>query len=223
MTNFTVSQSVSAGLLGLSVLLATSPAQALDLTGWSKTGDVSVAGSGGSVTNAFPGDDGVINFNVSPTAPADINALESFLNLSPNTLSSDFVEGSAIKQTFNAQAGDTFSFNWNFFTNEPANGSPDYAFVTINSSVNVLATIAQALTPSSPFTRQTGISAFSYTFPTAGSYQIGIGLIDSNDTVTSSALSLGNASYTSVIPTPALLPGLIGFGVAALRKRKQAA
>jgi len=222
MTTFTVSKSVSASLLGLGMLLASAPAQALDLTTWTSTGDVSAATNQSTITNAFLGDDGAINFNVSPNTPVSTNALENFLGLAPGALGTTPQEGSAIKQTFTAQAGDQISFNWNFFTNEVTGGFPDYAFVTVNSAINTLATIANATTPSSPFAFQTGVNAFSYTFNTAGTYTIGIGVVDDTDVATSSALQIGNASSTAtVVPTPALLPGLIGFGVAALRKRKQ--
>jgi hypothetical protein len=222
MTNFTVSKSVSAGLLGLSVLLATSPAQALDLTTWTSTGDVVKAANQSTITNAFPGDDGAINFNVSPTAPVSTDVLESFLGLTQGALGATPQEGSAIKKSFTAQAGDQFSFDWNFLTNEPTTGgNPDFAFVTIGSGLNTLATIANATTsPAGIFLRQTGLSSFNYTFNTAGTYTIGIGVVDNNDFIASSALQIGNADYKAV-PTPALLPALVGFGVAALRKRKQ--
>jgi hypothetical protein len=220
MTNFTVSKSVSAGLLGLSVLLATSPAQALDLTAWSKTGDVAPA-SQTTITNAFPGDDGAVNFNVSPNTPVGTNVLESFLGLNPGTIASTAQEGSAIKQTFNVQAGDQISFDWNFLTNETNSAFPDFAFFTVSRDINTtLATIADAVTPSSPFRFETGIRSFSYTFTTSGTYTVGIGVLDDADVTTSSALQVGNADYKAV-PTPALLPALVGFGVAALRKRKQ--
>ncbi|MCZ8226538.1 MAG: PEP-CTERM sorting domain-containing protein, partial [Microcystis sp. LE19-84.1B] len=47
--------------------------------------------------------------------------LQSFLSLSGNQLSNLFVtEGSAIKQTITANAGDILSFSWNFLTDEDA-------------------------------------------------------------------------------------------------------
>lgn len=50
----------------------------------------------------------------------------------------------------------------------------------------------------------------------------GFGVVQINDTTV--ATSRGNANFAQVaIPTPALLPGLVGFGIAALRKRKQEA
>jgi hypothetical protein len=50
---------------------------------------------------------------------ANANDLESFLGLSGNQLSNlSVVEGSAIKQSITANAGDTLSFSWNFLTDE---------------------------------------------------------------------------------------------------------
>jgi hypothetical protein len=47
--------------------------------------------------------------------------LQSFLSLSGNQLSNlSVTEGSAIKQTITANAGDVLSFSWNFLTDEDA-------------------------------------------------------------------------------------------------------
>jgi hypothetical protein len=62
------------------------------------------------------------------------NDLESFLGLSGNQLSNlSVVEGSAIKQTITANAGDVFSFYWNFLTDEDAADVDysDFAFFTL--------------------------------------------------------------------------------------------
>ena len=69
--------------------------------------------------------------------------------------------GSAIKSTFtNINAGDVFSFNWNF-----TSADTDQAFVTINNNVQTL----------------TDNSLYSYTFTSAGNYNIGIGVVDTGD------------------------------------------
>ena len=64
--------------------------------------------------------------------------LESFLGLSVNELSNlSVVEGSAIKQTITANAGDVFSFSWNFLTDEDATNVDynDFAFFTLNNTL----------------------------------------------------------------------------------------
>jgi hypothetical protein len=66
------------------------------------------------------------------------NNLESFLGLSGNELSNLFVtEGSAIKQAITANAGDIFSFSWNFLTDEDAANvdNSDFAFFTLNNNL----------------------------------------------------------------------------------------
>ena len=67
------------------------------------------------------------------------SALEGFLGLGSGSLSGNgAVEGSAILQVFNANAGDTISFDWNFLTDEPE-APGDFAFVVIDQTITVLA------------------------------------------------------------------------------------
>jgi hypothetical protein len=208
-------------LLSLGALLLAAPAQALDFTTWTRVGDVSVNGTqGGVLTNAFAGDDGAVNFNLSGSNPVDINQVESFLGLPIGSLGDNSLEGSAIKRSLTVQAGDEFTFGYNFLTNEPeTNGNLDFAFVSIGSEIEDLVSVLDATLPSNPFLRETGVSTYSYVFPTAGTFTIGIGVIDDSDVITSSALQIGNAPVNP-IPTPALLPGLIGFGISVLRRRQ---
>jgi hypothetical protein len=51
------------------------------------------------------------------------------------TFLAEAIEGSAIKQTFTANAGQTLSFSWNFLTNESVGNDAnpnfnDFAFAT---------------------------------------------------------------------------------------------
>jgi hypothetical protein len=212
MTTFTVSRSVTAGLLGLGVLLATAPAQAasVDLSSWSIIGDGITSSSGATLTNqSVPGDlfsDGNTTINVSGQSPADIFGtpnFETLLGLSQgaftNQLGLDVYEGSAIRKTLTVAAGEALSFNFSF----PVKDAQDVGFVKIGSTLVAL-----------------GGSPFSYTFATGGDYDIAIGVADVGDYTNSSKLAISGAAINAV-PTPALLPGLIGFGVAALRKRRQ--
>ncbi|MFZ4641174.1 MAG: PTPA-CTERM sorting domain-containing protein [Nodosilinea sp.] len=213
-----LSQSVIAlGLASLGSLALKTPAQAFSFNTWTPYGDVTSSGNAATITNAVPNgtDDGGTIRNVSGNAPLDIFTLESNLGLI-SVLQSNPIEGSAIQISQLAQVGDNFSFNW-FFTNyDPGSGSilPDRGFVAINNGVFPVVTY---LTPASP-------SPFSYTFTTAGNYTISIGVFDQDDVANSSVLSLSNAQYTSAsttaVPTPALLPGLIGMGAAMLRRSR---
>ncbi len=210
-----LSQSLIAiGLASLGSLALNTPAQAFSFNTWTPYGDVTSSSNTATLTNAAPGgiDDGGIIRNVSGNAPQDIFTLESNLGLS-SVLQDNPIEGSAIQISQLAQAGDSFSFNWLFTTYDPGNPAfpirPDRGFVAINNGSSPVVTY---LTPGSP-------SPFSYTFATAGNYTISIGVFDQDDVVNSSVLSVSNAQYIAV-PTPALLPGLVGMGLATLRRHR---
>ena len=72
---------------------------------------------------------------------ADANEIEQFLGLtseSLNNLSESYTfDGSAMKQTFTANAGDIISFDFNFLTNESThnNAKNDFSFVSFASDV----------------------------------------------------------------------------------------
>ena len=66
----------------------------------------------------------------------------------------------------------------------------------------------------------------SFTIAAAGNYSLQFGVVNWNDTAFQSGLAFDGATIAGTpitpsepIPTPALLPGLIGMGVAVLRKR----
>lgn len=205
-----------AGVLGFSTLTIALPAQALN---FSFTGDVATNGGITTITNAFNdgSDDNGVNFNVSRNNPVGIGDLETALGVPQGTLDSNPTEGSAIFTDLLVNAGDTFSFNYNFFSNDTVNA--DYGFVTVlfGSDPAQLFKLASAPSPAPGFS-----SSFSYSFAAAGSYQVGIDVVDVEDTVASLVLNVSDATLTPV-PTPAMLPGLIGFGLTMLRKRKSEA
>lgn len=194
--------------LSLSRLTIASPAFAasLDFSIWDKSGDVFSNLTETTLTNAFAdGSDDAVNYNLSGNNPTDISSLETFLALEPGELGDDATEGSAIKTALNILAGDVFSFDYSFLNYDTVKS--DRAIVTIDGSVIPL----------------TGSSPFSYTFATSGIYDIGIGVIDVNDVVNSSILSLTNASLTNPqsVPEPLTTLGSIlagSFGVMLKRK-----
>jgi hypothetical protein len=211
MTPFTLAKSVTASALGFGILFASSSAYAasVDLSTWSIIGDgIKSSGSVTLTNQTLPGDlvsDGGTTINVSgqnPVSVFDSPNLETQLGLAQGALDIPFggsvEEGSAIRSILTAAAGEAFSFNWAF----PVKDAQDVGFVKIG---NTLLTLS-------------GSSPFSYTFTTGGSYDIAIGVVDINDFTNSSKLEITNAQLNAV-PTPVLLPGLIGFGIAALRRR----
>ncbi|MBD2199479.1 MULTISPECIES: PEP-CTERM sorting domain-containing protein [Calothrix] len=201
-------QAIVVSFLSLSSFTIASPtfAASLDFSTWDKSGDVFSNLTETKLTNAFTdGSDDADNYNLSGNDPTDISLLENFLALNPGKLGDDATEGSAIKTALNVLAGDVFSFDYSFSTYDTV--SSDRAFATIGNLVFSL----------------TGSTPFSYTFATSGIYNIGIGVIDVNDVVNSSTLSLTNASLTNPqsVPEPLTTLGSIlagSFGVMLKRR-----
>ncbi|MDZ8108807.1 MAG: hypothetical protein RM338_24730 [Nostoc sp. DedQUE12a] len=135
------------------------------------------------------------------------DSLEGFLGAS-QFLGNDFlaaaIEGSAIKQTFTAKAGQSLSFSWNFLTNESVgdNAKPDFndfAFATVSSgNQNLFFKLADTTTQflatgsNTSFFEETGVNRFSYNLPTDGEYTLGIGVVDVGESTVISGLLVDN-------------------------------
>lgn len=187
-------------LLSFGTLTIANPSYAvtLDLTTWNTIGDAALNSS----------TQGTINSGTEPTVTTGggSGSLEQFLTIPSNSIVDaipNAVFGSAIKKTYAVNSGDVFSFNYTFSTPDS-----DVAFMTIN---NIIAT----LTASSPF---------SYSFTSAGNYNIGIGVVDVNDSIGQSTLIVTNANIqagTESVPEPTTMLGLftgLGFGAAMKRR-----
>lgn len=232
------------GLLSLSTVLVAAPSQAAvvngsfesGLNGWTSTGFVLVIDNtiGAAPTNG--------NFQaVLSTYPSTVSAtsLEGFLGLSAGSLNGlnkgAVTRGSAIKQTFTANAGDVVSFDWNFLTTEatPNPGYNDFAFASLTGLTELADTSSTTFVNSlTPFREETGYQTASYTIATGGTYTLGIGVADVGDqAVTSifgeipvpSGLLVDNVS-SEPVPEPASMLGILAFGALGgkkLLKRKQ--
>jgi hypothetical protein len=110
--------------------------------------------------------------------------------------------GSAIKKTLSFNAGDQFSFNWNFST-----ADSDQAFVSINNAIQVLS----------------GSNPYRFTFANSGNYQVAMGVLDVTDSTGVSTLTLSNAQIQAVPWETDALP-VVGttllFGIGIWRKYK---
>jgi hypothetical protein len=225
---FRLTQAITIAATGavfnFTVLPSIAQAATLNLNTWSQFGDVTTTPTQATLTNAvnpntgFGDDDFIginpINRNISGNNPLFLatTAFEGALTLPQGALGLDAIEGSAIQTILNVMAGDKFSFNWNFQTFDRDN--VDRAFVAINNVLNPRA--------SNTAITLTGNSPFSYSFATAGSYRVAIGIVDVGDAFSSSILTVNRADLTP-IPTPALLPGLIALGLRIGSKRRRAA
>ncbi len=207
-----------------------------DFTGWTTLGEISIE------TSAFGTGptEGTSQASLSTAGAAFAGSIiEEFLGLDPGSLdqlgaSLDVLpfpggvasQGSAIRQTFTANAGDILTFDWNFLTNETASFIPlnDFSFVSISS----LSALGTTFPPAGPlsmtqFFQETGFQPFSFTIPTTGTYTLGIGVTDWRDTTKDSVLLVDNVQLASV-PEPTSTLGLLAFGAlgaGSVLKRKQ--
>lgn len=200
---------LAASLLGAATLVM-QPAQAasLDLSTWDIIGDGVKAPSTATITNAFSdGNDDLTNLNLSGSNPVNpVDSLEAALGLQAGDLGPAAQEGSGIYTTLLVGVGDVLSFNWAIPVNNESSGNR--AFAAIAGQIFDLDIAPNTSSP------------FSYTFNTSGSVRVGVGIVDLGDTLDSAQLQISNVDFTPV-PSPAMLPGLIGVGLGMLRKRKQ--
>ncbi|AFY48167.1 hypothetical protein Nos7524_2325 [Nostoc sp. PCC 7524] len=235
----------------ISVLGWVTPAQAAILNGgfsnglsqWETTGDVSIFQGQALLTNAsstleddFPEPAG--KFNFSSTEVSYIGDLETFVGVNPFDLGEYATEGSALKQTFTAQAGDILSLNWKFLTNEETPdvfGTNDAAFVILKNLDSAISTVIGLGdtngvfgSPSTnlDFLAETGMNIFKSQPLAAGNYLLGFAIVDDFDTSVTSALLVGDvklqSDITRTVPEPAMTLSLgAAFGLLVLQKLQQ--
>ncbi|MDY7024225.1 MAG: PEP-CTERM sorting domain-containing protein, partial [Cyanobacteriota bacterium] len=192
-----------------------------DFTNWETLGNTSIT------TAAFGRQptDGLFQALLSTDDPTVATAsIENFLGLDIGSLddlgNGTATFGSAIQQTFTANAGDILSFDWNFLTDE---GTPtffnDFAFVSI-ISLSELAdtTFPDFFSSLSPFNEETGFQSFSFIIPMSGTYSLGIGITDVEDAIVDSGLLIDNVALQTV-PEPASIFGLFAFSLFGFRVR----
>lgn len=229
-------------LVSAATLLSANPALAIvngsfetgDFTPWTTIGNTSIQ------TAAFGSGPTDGNFQALLStglfSPVPVSDIETFLGLTAGSLATipnlpnveTPTEGSAIQQTFTAYAGDVLTFDWNFLTDEFTSSNSgtfnDFSFVSIAQMVDGLADTNFPLFIDSltPFDEETGFQSFSYTFETSGTFSLGLGVLDEDDTIFDSGLLIDNVQLTSV-PEPASILGLLALGAlgtgAAFKKK----
>ena len=188
----------------------------------------------------FPSLAGAFNFSGNPAVSAGSpSALETALGLPAGALDLSPLlqgfEGSAIVQDFTVEQGETISFSWNFLSNDSDSDFPltlesprDYAFVVLDGAI--LTTLADTSSPllsssSTIFSRETGFQLFTSDPLSAGVHTLGIGIVDVQDTFSTSALLIDAPQEPSVTTTPEPnsklgLLLLVTFGAGFLVKKR---
>lgn len=198
----------TAALVGVATVASANPSHAIAVasSGYETIGDVTVSDGGVSMTAS-----GVADFQ-----------LESFLGLEAGSLdalnSIDVTNGSAIKKTVKAKAGDKISFDWFFQAGDYAPFN-DFSFFTVGSTVSTLASVLQVGNYG-----QASSQSF-YTFTEAGEYTVGVGVVNAIDQGLSSSLKISNvASSSQAVPEPASILGILAvsaIGGTSIQKRKK--
>lgn len=174
-----------------------------DFTGWSTVGKAEIQPLDYGV---FPTDGIFQALLTTERETASPSELASFLGVDSNVLANlgdgTIDEGSAIKLTFDAKAGDTVSFDWNFLTNELdstlVDPSKDFLFVTLEPLALTAADPNSATNSSrTMFSNETGYKTFSAGITKSGTYTLGIGVANVGDPLFDSAVLLDNFKLVS--------------------------
>lgn len=131
---------------------------------------------------------------------------------------SNLVEGSAVKRNFTVAAGDTLTFSANFLTDEATDGTGnnDVAFLSVDdndgteSLIELFSVDSSSFSASgSSFAVETGYQLFEnvFTFPTAGTYTVGVGVADGD------ADFAGESAVLVDVAVPFEMEGTMGLGL----------
>lgn len=179
-----------------------------DFSGWTPFGRTGIVGPSFGVAptegsqQAFLAT-GYVGLGATGSAATQLQ-IEGFLGLAPGTLdtlvattggTTRFPYGSAMSTSIDVFADEVIEFDWNFLTDEAVpNPLNDYAFVTVTcDGVLLLAdTFSNMVSGAAGFTWQTGYQTFSFSCPTDGTIEIGVGVIDAFDQITASGLLVDN-------------------------------
>ncbi|MGH6645591.1 MAG: PEP-CTERM sorting domain-containing protein [Aquabacterium sp.] len=157
-----------------------------------------------------------------------VGAAIGSLHPDPINFTSILWEGSAARQSFTVQAGDTLSFTWNLLSTD--RDFADRAFVVIDAhtanglQVLALGDAAQATNAVSGNGQllQTGSQIFSHTFTTAGTVTLSLAVADLDAPDQTSLLTVNDVALTAAVPEPSTAVfALLGLAAGGLFMRRR--
>ena len=145
-----------------------------------------------------------------------ISDLEKFLDLEPGHLedfppNDDGIEGSAIKQTFSAKAGEKLEFSYNFLTGGPRTFFNDFAYIILKNHTTGGSSMSRIedregailVDSSTPFPKETGYLERCYPFFSQdGTYTVGFVVIDVGNANAPSGLLIDNIRLVEECEVP---------------------
>ncbi|MEC4818809.1 MAG: hypothetical protein SAK29_36875 [Scytonema sp. PMC 1069.18] len=167
-----------------------------NFTNWNTIGDATIQ------TTAFGSVPTEGNFQALITTGGNTvtdTAIEAFLGLNVAALDSigngNATVGSALKREITVEAGDVLSFDFNFLTNEFTPTSfNDFAFASIipNTLSELADTGSTFVLSPTIFSEETDYNTFTLKFTNAGTYTVGVGVVDVGDSIVDSGLLVDN-------------------------------
>jgi len=175
-----------------------------DLTGWNTIGEVSAVGQ----TNVTTSNN--TNYLISPNETtmafldsfgSTVSEIETFLGLGSGSLNTasnaSLTNGSAISQSFSANAGDTISMSWNYAARDYIPYTdPSFAVLVAPDGTAIVDVLASTTGPGL-VTGSDGISGvftFAEQLSQSGEYTLGFAVANSGDTVLNATLFIDDAA-----------------------------
>jgi T5SS/PEP-CTERM-associated repeat protein len=135
--------------------------------------------------------------SATPTAVSDSNIVDEGAQSAAN--------GSAMKTTVTVAAGAVLTFDFNFLDSEPPGEGgeanfKDFAVLVINGQVFTLADVDDATSPlgalTTEFNEETGYTTYTFTFTEAGTYDVGLAVLNEGDTLFDAGLLVDSVSIS---------------------------
>jgi hypothetical protein len=205
-----------------------------DFSGWTLFGQGTTYTSSVGVTPTAGTVQGYIDNtgNFTQTAPDIVAALGVPTAQIAAITTGTPTRGTALYQDVTVSAGQTLSFDWNFTTSELDQDPSfdDFAFYTIAGDAFFLSSrnagsfdplltppVDPLMVPAAGFNGITGWTTQTYTFPSAGTFRVGFGVLNVKDAGHDSALLLDNISIS--VPEPCT--GLLALSSILMLKRQR--